>query len=94
MGVGEWCYTRPVQSAAYEIRAIELHDDGQRVSFDASEWFDRATDSQIRTLRGLSYHAVYCELVPGEVHCPAVEVIVDPDDAEIWLVKHRPEVLS
>ena len=93
-GVGDSCYPARVPTATHEIRAIELHDDGKRVSFDARDWFDRATDEQIREFRRLSYHAVCCELLPDEVHCPVIEVIVDPDDAEIWLVKHRPEVLG
>ena len=81
-------------TATHEIRAIELHDDGKRVSFDASDWFSRATCEQLRELQRLDYFMVACEAEPRRTNCPARLVIVDPDDAEIWLVKHRPEVLG
>jgi hypothetical protein len=76
------------------ISATEVHDTGDRIPFDAVDWFLSATEQQIRDLRTSHYRVIYCELIDGQVHCPGVEVIVDENEAEVWLATHRPEVLQ
>ena len=75
------------------IPAIEIRDTGERLEFDAVEWFEAATDEQIREVRAWGYRVVCCDLIPDEIHCPGFEIVVSADDAEVWLAKHRPEVL-
>lgn len=82
-----------MDSEPFRIRAREVHETGKEVPFDAAEWFETATEQQIREVRSWGYQIVCCELVPGQVHCPGFEVIIEADDAEAWLAKHRPEVL-
>ena len=72
-------------TAPHKIRAIELHDDGRSIAFDAADWFSRATCEQIRELQRLDYFLVACEAEPGLTHCSTRLVIVDSGDAEAWL---------
>ena len=75
------------------IPATEIRDNGERIEFDAVDWFDAATEQQIRELRAWGYRVICCELIPDEIHCPGFEIVIESDDAEAWLAKHRPEVL-
>lgn len=75
------------------IPATEIHETGEQFTFDVVEWFQTATEKQIRELRTGRYRVIYCELIGDQVHCPGVEVVIDEGEAEAWLAKHRPEVL-
>ena len=82
-----------MESAPRLIPATEIRDTGEQIPFDAVDWFETATESQIRDLRSSGYRAVCCELIPDQIHSPGFEVVIDTDGAEAWLAKHRPEVL-
>ena len=78
----------------HRIRATEVAESGERTEYDAAWWFEQAADAQIRALRAQSYHAVVVELLPGEIHAPGREIIVNAGDAESWLQQHRPHLVQ
>ena len=59
------------------IPAIEIRDTGERIEFDAVEWFEAASDQQIREVRAWGYRIVCCDFIPDEIHCPAGGDVAD-----------------
>lgn len=77
-----------MRSAPTCIRAVHLHSTGRRATFDATPWFEQATDVELRVLRSMGFHAFF-----AESDSSSVELWIDRGDAEAWLRAHRPELL-